>query len=102
MNIVLKALSRLKEKIVIPHSKKMESSPKKFGDYGETLAVNFLKKHGYTIIQRNYKCIYGEIDIIAKENNCIVFIEVKTRKTGGEILPEDSINYAKERRLTKA
>ncbi|OGF64551.1 MAG: hypothetical protein A2Y62_06775 [Candidatus Fischerbacteria bacterium RBG_13_37_8] len=80
----------------------MESSPKKFGDYGETLAVNFLKKHGYTIIQRNYKCIYGEIDIIAKENNCIVFIEVKTRKTGGEILPEDSINYAKERRLTKA
>ena len=48
------------------------------------------------------KCIYAEIAIMAKENNCIVFIEVKTRKTGGEILPEDSVNYAKERRLTKA
>lgn len=49
---------------------------------GEDLAVNYLRKHGYTIIERNFRKGYGEIDIIATKNNTLVFIEVKTRTTG--------------------
>jgi len=49
------------------------------GKDGEDLAVNFLKKKGYKIIERNFRTSFGEIDIIAKDGEIIVFTEVKTR-----------------------
>jgi len=49
------------------------------GQYGENLACNYLKRNGYKIIARNYKISYEEIDIIAEQNDILVFIEVKTR-----------------------
>jgi len=74
---------------------------KNLGEYGEDVAVSYLKKRGYKIIKRNFRCVLGEIDIIAKKDSYLVFVEVKTRKQGAEIMPEDSINYEKERRLKK-
>ena len=52
-----------------------------FGKAGEDVAVGYLKKKGYRVLQRNYTCPVGEIDIIAKHKKTIVFVEVKTRRT---------------------
>jgi putative endonuclease len=53
----------------------------KLGHKGEGLAVDYLKQKGYSIIQRNFKTSLGEIDIIAKHEETLVFIEVKTRES---------------------
>jgi len=50
------------------------------GSWGEEIACNYIIKNGMTVISRNYRSKFGEIDIIARDDNCIVFIEVKTRK----------------------
>lgn len=50
------------------------------GSWGEEIACNYIIKKGMTVISRNYRSKFGEIDIIARDDNCIVFIEVKTRK----------------------
>ena len=54
------------------------SSTKKYGDQGEQIAADHLKKNHYRILDRNYRCRCGEIDIIAEDGECLVFIEVKT------------------------
>lgn len=50
-----------------------------FGAYGEEIAVSFLMEQGYEIIEQNFRTRFGEIDIIASEDDTLVFIEVKTR-----------------------
>lgn len=50
------------------------------GKLGEDAAVNFLEKYGYKICARNFRGRWGEIDIVAKDGDCIVFVEVKTRQ----------------------
>lgn len=50
------------------------------GSWGEEIACNYIIKNGMIVISRNYRSKFGEIDIIARNDNCIVFIEVKTRK----------------------
>jgi len=59
------------------------------GKLGEELALKKVKRLGYKCIARNYRCPLGEIDLIARDGDCLVFIEIKTRKGG-------SLNYAKE------
>lgn len=49
------------------------------GSFGEQIASDFLRKKGYTILEKNFKKRYGEIDIVALDNDVLVFIEVKTR-----------------------
>jgi putative endonuclease len=71
------------------------------GRRGENISVEFLKKKGYKIIERNYRCSLGEIDIVAKDKNVLCFVEVKTRKTERYGLPEEAINWHKQRKLTK-
>jgi putative endonuclease len=71
------------------------------GRRGENLSVEFLKKQGYKIMERNYRCSIGEVDIIAKEKNVLCFVEVKTRKTGEYGLPEEAIDWHKQRKLAK-
>lgn len=52
-----------------------------FGKAGEDLAARYLKKKGYKVLEQNYTCPLGEIDIIARDNKTIVFVEVKTRRS---------------------
>jgi len=68
------------------------------GKIGEEEAVKFLKKNKYKIIERNFRTKFGEIDIIAKKENKVVFIEVKTRKTISFGYPEEAVD---ERKLNK-
>ena len=69
------------------------------GILGEKLAGNFLKKRGYRILETNYRCPHGEIDIIAKHKDSLVFIEVRTKKSLNFGSPEESITSAKKERM---
>ncbi|MBN1364125.1 MAG: YraN family protein [Syntrophaceae bacterium] len=71
------------------------------GKYGEKIAVSFLKKRGYHIIETNYRCALGEIDIVARENEELVFIEVKTRKSNELGYPEQAVGIKKQRKLSQ-
>ena len=73
-----------------------------FGKLGEKTAVDFLKASGYKIIQQNYKTKVGEIDIIAKEKDTLVFIEVKTRHTDAFGEPQSAVNKFKQNQIAKA
>lgn len=74
---------------------------KKKGSYGENLAKEFLLNKGYTILETNYYTKSGEIDIIAKDDNIIVFVEVKYRKSAKRGLPLESINEKKQSKIIK-
>ncbi len=69
------------------------------GSAGEILATSYLKKLGYKIIEKNFRLRYGEIDIIAKDRDCICFIEVKTRTSDKFIAPFESVNKKKQKKI---
>jgi len=72
------------------------------GDYGEQLAVAHLVSKGYKILETNWQFKHLEIDIIARKNPFIVFIEVKTRKTNYFGEPFTFVNNAKQKNIIKA
>ncbi len=74
---------------------------KELGKKGEERAVRFLKKKGYRIIETNYVCKMGEMDLIAKEKDTLVFIEVKTRTSTMFGPPQLAVNSWKQRQLSK-
>jgi len=69
------------------------------GRLGENIACDFLGKNGYRIIERNYRCPGGEIDIIARQEDTLVFVEVRTKKSRRFGTPEESITPTKMERL---
>ncbi len=69
------------------------------GILGEKLACDFLGKNGYRIIETNYRCPGGEIDIIAQQQDTLVFVEVRTKKSRRFGTPEESITSGKMERL---
>ncbi|MBA7479693.1 hypothetical protein ES707_15129 [subsurface metagenome] len=69
------------------------------GILGEKLAKDFLKKRGYRILETNYRCPEGEIDIIARQKDYLVFVEVRTKTSLEFGSPEESITPAKMARL---
>jgi putative endonuclease len=71
------------------------------GKQGEKIAAAFLKKSGYRIIETNFRCIAGEIDIIAREKGEIVFIEVKTRKSAELGYPEQAVGINKQKKMSQ-
>jgi len=74
---------------------------KELGKKGEEKALRFLKKRGYRIVEKNYVCKMGEMDIIAREKDTLVFIEVKTRSSTEFGPPQLAVNSAKQRQLSK-
>ncbi len=72
------------------------------GNFGENIACIFLKKRGYKIIERNIKLSYQEIDIVAKHDKKIIFIEVKTRTSKYLGAAEDSLYSSQIKNLKKA
>ncbi|MDD4924691.1 MAG: YraN family protein [Dehalococcoidales bacterium] len=79
----------------------MKLSRKEIGRLGETLVAEYLKKNGFNIIETNYRCHFGEIDIIAQEEDCIVFAEVRTKTSSGFGTPEESVTNTKKKHLIK-
>jgi putative endonuclease len=73
--------------------------PKILGKYGEKHACIYLINNGYKIIENNYRCRYGEIDIIALKDNIFYFIEVKTRQSKEFGEPEESIDLPKLKKI---
>lgn len=71
------------------------------GRKGEQIAEKFLKSAGYKILERNYRCPVGEIDIIAEEKGVLVFAEVRTLSTDSWGMPQMSISITKEKRIVK-
>jgi putative endonuclease len=78
----------------------MRNKQQQFGEKGESLAVRFLKKKGYKILRQNYRTALGEIDIIAREDNTIVFVEVKSRKSIRFGNPKLAVNSKKQRKIS--
>jgi len=72
------------------------------GKYGEDLAVAFLKKQGYVILERNFRIRGGEIDIVALDGQVLAYVEVKTRSSHQFGLPEESVTYYKIKFLKRA
>ena len=72
---------------------------KEKGNYGENLAVKMLKKRGYKIIERNYKNLIGEIDIIAEDGEYTVFVEVKFRSDISKGRPVEAVDYRKQKKI---
>jgi len=72
------------------------------GILGEKLAKDFLKKRGYRILETNYRCPQGEIDIVAKHKDFFAFIEVRTKTSLEYGSPEESITPAKKERMRAA
>ena len=87
------------------------SETQKIGEIGENIAVKFLVKHGFSILDRNYTKKWGEIDIVAEKENKIYFIEVKsvsretlndvTHETLDQYHPEDNMHPWKLKRLSR-
>lgn len=77
------------------------STPQQFGQNAELLAQKFLRKNGYRILEKNYRCSYGEIDIIAQHRHQIVFIEVKARKTDRFGTPEMAVTPVKQKKISR-
>jgi len=72
---------------------------KDLGRKGERLALDFLRKKGYRIIETNYRTRRGEIDIVCEHGGCIVFVEVKTRRSLSFGNPEEAVNERKRRKM---
>lgn len=79
----------------------MKSLNKKIGSTGEDIAAQYLNKIGCTIIERNFNCRIGEIDIIVKDGNYIVFVEVKTRYDVRHGMPREAVTTYKQHKIYK-
>jgi putative endonuclease len=79
----------------------MNLDRKRLGERGEDAAAAFLERTGMTIIERNWRCPAGEVDIIALDDNEIVLVEVKTRRTVRRGTPEEAVTPAKQKRYAK-
>jgi putative endonuclease len=71
------------------------------GKWGEALALKKAKKLGYKCLVQNYRCPLGEIDLIAKDRDVLVFIEIKTRKGSSIDYSKEAVDWRKQRQLSK-
>lgn len=69
------------------------------GRNGELFVSEFLRRNGYSVVKRNYRSRFGEIDIIAENSEYIIFTEVKTRRGNSLFAPAEAVNAAKRRRI---
>ena len=80
----------------------MASDALTFGRRNETLAVQYLRRKGYQILEQNYRTPYGEVDIVADHRNVTVFIEVKARRSSRYGSPKGAVTVQKQRKLSMA
>jgi len=73
-----------------------------YGDEGEEATARLLESQGYQIRSRNFRCRYGEIDLVAEKDDTICFVEVRMRSSAIWGDPSNSVSWAKQRRVVKA
>ena len=76
-------------------------SRSQFGREAEDLALRYLKKHELILLERNFRSRFGEIDLIMQQNNTIIFVEVRARKTAAFMHPVESVDYRKRQKIRK-
>ena len=74
---------------------------RRIGQRGEDVAVEYLESQGFTILNRNYSCRIGEIDVVAWDGEYIVFVEVKSRADASFGLPREAVDWRKQRTIIK-
>ncbi len=79
----------------------MPDSRRALGQLGEDIAVRHLERLGYVILQRNYRCPLGEVDIIARKKDRLAFVEVRARRGTGFGTPKESVTLRKQARLAR-
>ena len=79
--------------------KKPKSARQGLGRTGERLAAEALISRGYQIRERNFRCLHGEIDLVAEHEQDLVFVEVKTRRGSAYGFPEEAVTPRKQRKL---
>jgi putative endonuclease len=72
------------------------------GQEGERLAERYLQKKGYKLVERNYRCAVGELDLIVLDRRVVVFVEVKTRTSHGFGSPLEAVEFRKQRKMIQA
>lgn len=72
---------------------------KSTGDWGEALVANYLRDHGYALLAAGYRCRFGEIDLIARRQGVLCFVEVKLRSNLKHGLPREFVTAAKQEKL---
>ena len=80
----------------------MSNHRQQFGTAAESIAASHLMKLGYQILEKNYRTKFGEIDLIAKDKDTIVFVEVKARNTGTFGHPKGAVTYRKQHKISMA
>ncbi len=75
---------------------------KELGRRGEALAAQYLAAHGCSIVEQNYRCPMGEIDIIARCGELMIFAEVKTRRSGRFGRPGAAVDFFKQQRIVRS
>ena len=78
------------------------STTKETGDRGEALVADYLRERGYTIAASQFRCRFGEIDLVAKKDGVLCFVEVKLRGDLRYGLPREFVTAAKQRRIRTA
>lgn len=76
----------------------IKGEKRRLGFFGESKAVKYLKKCGYKILKRNFKCPFGEVDIIAEKDGTVAFVEVKTRTSDTFGAPNEAVGYGRQKR----
>lgn len=79
----------------------MGDERKPLGRLGEEAACQALESSGYRIVQRNYRCPLGEVDLIARQGKTLVFVEVKSQSAGSRIPGKDRVSKQKQRKLCR-
>ncbi len=74
---------------------------RQFGKLSEDLALNFIKKQKYKILDLNYRCPLGEVDIVAVDKDTVVFIEVRSRSNKKSGFPFETINFNKKKHIIR-
>jgi putative endonuclease len=81
---------------------KTDPSTRERGQKAEQIAVDHLVRQGYRVVERNFLCKLGEVDIIATQGDELVFVEVRSRKSADSLDPIYSVNRRKQQRIVKA
>ena len=80
----------------------VNNSKQVLGKEGERIAEQYLKRKGYKLVERNYRCSAGEVDLIVLDRRVIVFVEVKTRTGHGFGTPLEAVQPRKQRKMMQA